>query len=152
MKSSRIVRAGIRMRASVYLMIFNGILSTIIIYQGGSVQIAGILSFVLTVISLTLFLFGTNDLIKVNEEIDINPNWNHENQNSAKKRTDNEVIYSDPTEVEIRKPNELNESRSSEKSGDIKVRCSLCKVYAFVEEEVKEYSCFNCASKQKVIR
>lgn len=152
MKSSRIVRAGIRMRASVYLMIFNGILSTIIIYQGGSVQIAGILSFVLTVISLTLFLFGTNDLIKVNEEIDINPNWNHDNQNSAKNRTDNEVIHSNPTEVEIRKPNELYESRSSEKSGDIKVRCSLCKVYAFVEEEVKEYSCFNCASKQKVIK
>jgi hypothetical protein len=43
-----------------------------------------------------------------------------------------------------------NESRSLENIGDKKVRCSICKVHAFVETGIFVYKCHNCSSTQEV--
>jgi len=132
MGSIWIVRAGRSLRSALYLLMLN----YTIVWLSNKYLLpedwkwpypdlltsAGILIDIISVFIVYYLFKMADNLIRVNEEITIPP---------------------ESKSLE-------NESRSSENIGDKKVRCSICKVYAFVDTNSNVYKCYNCSSTEEV--
>ena len=163
MKSSRIVRAGINLRKSVIFTLYGFVIGTISILVALSTtnaketilvtQISAILTLICGILALASVFKAANDLINVNNEI-IEGQTLQLRLAEEQQQKKEQKLKNDQEKIEIKNALELEkklkgppESRSSEISGDKKVRCSKCKVFSYVEKDINVCICNNCNSK-----
>ena len=161
MKSSRIVRAGINLRKSVIFTLYGFGIGTISILVALSnpketilvTQISAILTLICGILALASVFKAANDLINVNNEI-IEGQTLQLRLAEEQQQKKEQKLKNDQEKIEIKNALELEkklkgtpESRSSEISGDKKVRCSKCKVFSYVEKDINVCICNNCNSK-----
>ena len=163
MKSSRIISAGINLRTSIVLTLIGIGIVTIMSLVGyvaddpegflGALRITIILALICFILALASVFKAANDLINVNNEI-IDRQTLQLRLAEEQQQKKEQKLKNAQEKIEIKNALELEkkikgppESRSSEISGDKKVRCSKCKVFRYVEKDIKVCICNNCKSK-----
>ena len=163
MKSSRIISAGINLRASILLTLIGvgiGTITALAAVLADDLEelivvllISSILTLICGILALASVFKAANDLINVNNEI-IEGQTLQLRLAEEQQQKKEQKLKNDQEKIEIKNTLELEkklkgppESRSSEISGDKKVRCSKCKVFSYVEKDINVCICNNCNSK-----